>query len=91
MTKQELITRISENAKINKTEATKSLDAFITTVTSTLTNGETLTISGLGTFSTATREARTGRNPRTGESINIPKTVVAKFRPAKVLKENLNK
>ncbi len=91
MNKQELIKKIANASNIKKTDAATSLDTVIASITNTLANGDTVSIPGFGSFTTTVREARTGRNPKTGEQIQIPKKVVAKFRPGKVLKETLNK
>jgi DNA-binding protein HU-beta len=89
MTKQDLIDLIANEANITKTQAKKSLDAFITGVTKSLKKNEPVTLVGFGTFTTATRAARKGRNPRTNAVINIPRTTVPKFRPGKALKNSV--
>lgn len=91
MNKQELIKKIAESSNLKKTEAADSLDTMITSITNTLVAGDTVSIPGFGSFTTSVREARMGRNPKTGEQIQIPKKIVAKFRPGKTLKDTLNK
>ena len=89
MTKQDLIELMANEANITKTQAKKSLDAFITGITTSLRKNEPVTLVGFGTFTTTTRAARKGRNPRTNAVINIPSTTVPKFRPGKALKNSI--
>ena len=79
MNKTELVEYISNGAEISKAAAAKALDAVVGGVTDTIKEGEKITIPGLGTFSKEPRAARTGRNPQTGEAINIPACNVPKF------------
>jgi DNA-binding protein HU-beta len=88
--KTELIEHIAQQADISKAAAARALDAVIGGVQSTLKKGESVTLVGFGTFAVSTRPARSGRNPRTGDVINIKKAKVPKFRPGKVLKDSLN-
>ena len=90
MNKSELIDHIAEQADISKAAATRSLDALIGAVTDTLKKSGSVTLVGFGTFSTSERAARTGRNPRTGESIDITSAKVPKFKPGKALKDAVN-
>ena len=71
MNKTELIEHIATQADISKAAAGRSLDAFIGAVKTSLKKGRTVTLVGFGTFAVTTRAARTGRNPRTGETIEI--------------------
>lgn len=87
MTKAEFTGKIAERAEISKSEAARVLDAVTDELTDLLRREEKITLSGLGTFKTGRREARTGRNPRTGAEIKIPACRVAKFSPAAALKE----
>jgi DNA-binding protein HU-beta len=89
MTKQDLIDHMAQEANITKTQAKKSLDALIGGVTKSLKQKQAVTLVGFGTFTTATRAARKGRNPRTNAVINIPATTVPKFRPGKALKQSV--
>ena len=90
MTKSELIDSIAKDAGIKKIEAEKALASVIENVTAQLKNGESINLWGLGVFSTSGRTARKGRNPRTGEEIDIPAAKVVKFKPAKALKDSIN-
>ena len=89
MNKGELIEKIAQDADITKTAATAALNAFTTSVTKTLKKGERLTLVGFGTFSVTKRAARTGRNPRTGETIKIKAKKVVKFKAGKDLSESV--
>jgi DNA-binding protein HU-beta len=88
--KTELIEVIAQQADISKAAATRSLDAMIGAVKTTLKKGGTVTVTGFGTFLAPKRAARAGRNPRTGASIKIKAAKVPKFRPGKALKDALN-
>jgi DNA-binding protein HU-beta len=90
MNKTELIDHIASIADISKAAAGRSLDALIGAVKSTLKKEGTVTVVGFGTFAVSSREARTGRNPRTGESIKIRKAKVPKFRAGKALRDAVN-
>ncbi|HKJ67084.1 MAG TPA: HU family DNA-binding protein [bacterium] len=89
MNKAELVDQMAQKADLSKAAAERALNAFTDTVTETLAGygDEKITLVGFGTFSTSERAARTGRNPQTGETINIPATTVPKFKPGKSLKE----
>ncbi|NEN76267.1 HU family DNA-binding protein [Pelistega sp. NLN82] len=87
MNKTELVEKIAESAEISKAAAARALDATIETVKKTLKKGDTVTLVGFGTFRVTERQARTGRNPRTGEEIKIKKAKVPKFVPGKALKD----
>jgi DNA-binding protein HU-beta len=88
--KSELIEVIAKQADISKAAAGRSLEAVIGAVKSTLKKGDSVTITGFGTFAVNKRKARTGRNPRTGIAIKIKASKVPKFRPGKGLKDALN-
>ncbi|WP_424192185.1 HU family DNA-binding protein [Ampullimonas aquatilis] len=90
MNKTELIDHIAESAEISKAAAGRALDSIISAVKTTLKKGNSVTLVGFGTFSVTKRAARTGRNPRTGDSIKIKAAKVPKFRPGKALKDALN-
>ncbi len=90
MNKSELIIKIAESADISKKAAGDALQAFMTTVSNTLKNGDKVTLIGFGTFSVSKRFARTGRNPQTGKKILIPARKVAKFKVGKKLAESVN-
>lgn len=87
MTKADLVAKIAEKANLTKANAERSLNAFLETVEATLVNEKKLTLTGFGTFVVEQRSARTGRNPRTGQEIQIPAAKVVKFRPGKLLKD----
>ena len=78
MNKAELIDAVAEDAEIKKSEAARALDSAIENITNALKGGDSVTLVGFGTFTVRRREARMGRNPRTGEAIQIkarhPKT-----------------
>jgi len=90
MNKDDLIGKIATNIGISKTDAAKSVDAVFSTITSTLKSGNEVRLVGFGTFLVTNRAATTGRNPRTGESIQIPAKKVPKFRAGKALKQSVN-
>jgi len=90
MNKSELIDAMAASAGISKADAGKALDGFIDAVTSALKNNEQVTLVGFGTFLVREREARTGRNPRTGETINIPASKLPSFKAGKRLKDAVN-
>jgi DNA-binding protein HU-beta len=89
MNKAELVAQVSEEAGITKTQANAALDSFIDTVTKTLKKGDKVTLVGFGTFSVSKRQARTGRNPQTGEAIKIKAKKVARFKAGKELSGKL--
>ena len=90
MNKSDLIEHIAQQADISKAAASRALEAAIDAITDTLKNGDSVSLVGFGTFVATEREARTGRNPRTGDAIKIDKAKVPKFRPGKALKDALN-
>jgi DNA-binding protein HU-beta len=87
MNKGELIEQMASDADISKAQATEALNSLMTSVKKTLKKGDKVTLVGFGTFSVTKRAARTGRNPRTGESIKIKAKKVVKFKPGKELAE----
>ncbi len=90
MNKTELIEYIANDADISKAAATRALEATFEAVKKTLKKGGTVSLVGFGTFAVGKRAARTGRNPRTGETIKIEAAKVPKFRPGKALKDAIN-
>ncbi|MBI1365433.1 MAG: DNA-binding protein HU [Alphaproteobacteria bacterium] len=90
MNKNEFIDRVSDMAGINKAEATRAVDAVFDAITEALRRGDDVRLVGFGTFSAAKRAAREGRNPRTGETIQIPASIQPKFSAGKGLKDALN-
>ena len=87
MNKGQLVEAISRDAKITKTQAQDALDAFVKNVQSSLKRSDKVTIVGFGTFSASNRAARMGRNPQTGQPIQIAAKRVAKFSAGKALKD----
>ena len=90
MNKSQLIDKIAAGADISKAAAGRALDAIIASVTESLKEGDDVALVGFGTFAVGKRAARTGRNPRTGDTIKIKAAKVPKFRPGKALKDALN-
>jgi DNA-binding protein HU-beta len=90
MNKTELIDAVSERAGIQKTEATRAVDAVFESISSALKKGEAVALVGFGTFAVKERAARAGRNPRTGETIEIAATKVPGFKAGKGLKDAVN-
>lgn len=87
MTKAELVAKMAEAADISKVAAEKALSGFVDAVTETIKADEKVTITGFGTFSAVTRAARTGRNPATGQELQIAAKKSGKFSPGKELKD----
>lgn len=90
MNKNEFIDEVARKADMSKAQAGKAVDAVFDAITEALQNGDDVRLVGFGTFSSARREARDGRNPRTGETIKIPASVQPKFSAGKGLKDALN-
>jgi DNA-binding protein HU-beta len=89
MNKGDLIKKVAEVLN-SKKEAQTAVNCVIQSITEALANKDSVTLIGLGTFKTANRQARKGRNPQTGKEINIPARNVPKFSPGKALKEAVN-
>jgi len=87
MTKAEIIEKMVKDAEISKMAAGKALNSFIDSVKKTLKKGNKVTLVGFGTFSVSKRKARTGRNPRTGETIKIKASKGPKFTAGKAFKD----
>jgi DNA-binding protein HU-beta len=90
MNKSELIDSIATSARLNKADATRAVDGFVETVTSSLKRGDQVSLVGFGTFSVKHRAARTGRNPQTGQTINIAASNVPGFKAGKAFKDAVN-
>ncbi len=90
MNKAELIDKVATSADLNKTAATRAVEAVFANIADSLRNGESVTLSGFGTFSVANRVARAGRNPRTGEAITIAASRNPRFKAGKGLKDAVN-
>ena len=89
MNKQDLVNFVSEKTGISKEAAGKAQKAVIEAISSTLEKGDSVSLIGFGSFKVIDRAAREGRNPSTGEKMQIPATKVVKFTPSKVLKERI--
>jgi DNA-binding protein HU-beta len=90
MTKAELIEKVAESAGVSKAEAEKTISAFFDLVVATAKKGDKVSWPGFGAFSTTRRQARTGRNPRTGETVQVPASTAMKFSASSTLKAELN-
>jgi integration host factor beta subunit len=90
MTKSELIETLANKLPMNEAEAEKIINIILDDIITALKQGQRVIISGFGTFSVSVRKARSGRNPKTGESIQISASRSAKFKPGKQLKDSLN-
>ena len=90
MNKTELVAAIAENANISKKDAEGALKAFVDVVTEELKKGEKIQLVGFGTFEVSERAERTGRNPRSGETMKIEASKAPKFKAGKALKDAIN-
>lgn len=87
MNKTELVAAVATKAELSKKDADAAVKAVIDAVTEALKDGEKVALVGFGTFEVKTRAARTGKNPRTGEVINIPEAKVPSFKAGSALKD----
>jgi len=90
MNKSELIDAVAADSGLTKADTERALKSFMGTITDTLKNGDQVTLIGFGTFLVRERKARTGRNPRTGESIQIKAANNPAFKAGKALKDAVN-
>ncbi|GAA5525583.1 DNA-binding protein HU-beta [Microbulbifer aestuariivivens] len=90
MNKSELIEAIAESADIPKAAAGRALDAMVESITEALKKGDQVALVGFGTFAVKERAARTGRNPRTGDPIEIAAAKIPNFKAGKALKDAVN-
>lgn len=90
MNKNDLIAAVASRAGLSKADAAKAVDGITSSITSALQGGTEVRLVGFGSFSVRLRKATTGRNPRTGESIQIAARNVAKFKAGKALKAAVN-
>ena len=90
MNKTELVTAIAEQAELSKKDSEKALKAFIDVVTDELKKGEKIQLVGFGTFEVIERAAREGRNPLTGDKMQIKASKAPKFKAGKALKDAVN-
>ena len=90
MNKNDLIAKVSETSDLSKADAGKAVDAVFDAIKGSLADGGDVRLVGFGTFSVANRAASEGRNPRTGEKIQIPASKQPKFKAGKALKDAVN-
>ncbi len=90
MNKAELIDAVADAADISKAAAGRAVDTVFDSITESLKNGDAVTVVGFGTFSIRDRAARTGRNPRTGDTIEIAASSLPVFKAGKALKDAVN-
>ncbi|MCW9032678.1 MAG: HU family DNA-binding protein [Alphaproteobacteria bacterium] len=91
MNKNDLVAAVAASADLSKADAAKAVDGVFEAVTGSLQGGEEVRLVGFGTFSVVNRAASEGRNPRTGEKIQIPASKQPKFKAGKGLKDAVNK
>ena len=90
MNKAELIDAVADNADLSKAAAGRAIDAVVDAITDALKKGDSVSLVGFGTFSVRERSARSGRNPQTGETIQISAAKVPSFKAGKALKDSVN-
>lgn len=91
MTKKDLINAVSETSGVSKKDAAAVIGAVFAAITDSVASGDSVQLVGFGTFEARRREARTGRNPHTGEAINISAATVPAFKAGKAFKDAVNK
>ncbi len=87
MNKADLVTKVAESTELSKKDVTKAVEAVFESISEALQSGEKVQLVGFGNFEVRERSARKGRNPQTGEEIEIPASKVPAFKPGKALKE----
>ena len=90
MNKNDLIAQVSDNTGVSRSDATRLIEATLDAITAALKSGDDVRLVGFGTFAVSQRQATTGRNPRTGEEIQIPAVKQPKFKAGKQLKDAVN-
>ena len=90
MNKTELVEKVAESAGVTKTQAEAAINAFVETITDGLKAGDKITLKGFGTFEVRQRDAREGRNPRTGETMTIAASKAPAFKASSALKNVIN-
>lgn len=90
MNKGDLIEAVASEADLSKADATRAVDAVISSITAALKAGQQVSLVGFGTFQVKARAARTGRNPRTGDTIEIAASRIPGFKAGKALKDAVN-
>ncbi|GJM80087.1 HU family DNA-binding protein [Paenibacillus timonensis] len=89
MNKSDLISQVAESTELSKKDATKAVDAVFDAISAALQNGDKVQLVGFGNFEVRERSARKGRNPQTGEEIEIPASKIPAFKPGKALKDGI--
>ncbi|MEK7510090.1 MAG: HU family DNA-binding protein [Patescibacteria group bacterium] len=89
MNKEQLIEAMATKANISKKAASDALETMLNSITNSLKSGDSVTLTGFGTFGSSRRAARQGRNPRTGETVQIPARTVPRFKAGKGLRDAL--
>ncbi|MBA9085362.1 DNA-binding protein HU-beta [Fontibacillus solani] len=89
MNKSDLVSQVSESAELSKKDATKAVDAVFEAISTALQNGDKVQLVGFGNFEVRERSARKGRNPQTGEEIEIAASKIPAFKPGKALKDGI--
>jgi len=90
MNKSELVSAVANNSGLSKSDAEKAVDGVFDSISGALSSGGEVRVVGFGSFSVVDRKATTGRNPRTGEAIQIPASKRPKFKAGKGLKQAVN-
>ncbi|MGV2886165.1 HU family DNA-binding protein [Paenibacillus taichungensis] len=90
MNKTELIEKVVSSTELSKKDATKAVDAVFNTISEALQNGDKVQLVGFGNFETRDRSARKGRNPQSGQEIEIPASKIPAFKPGKALKDQVS-
>ncbi|GIP41675.1 transcriptional regulator [Paenibacillus sp. J45TS6] len=89
MNKSDLITQVAESTELAKKDVTKAVDAVFEAISEALQKGDKVQLVGFGNFEVRERSARKGRNPQTGEEIEIPASKIPAFKPGKALKDGI--
>lgn len=89
MNKTDLIAKVAEGAELSKKDATKAVEAVFEAISEALRNGDKVQLVGFGNFEVRERSARKGRNPQTGEEIEIPASKIPAFKPGKALRDGI--
>ncbi len=90
MNKKELIAKVAEDTGLTKKDSAVAVESVLTAIMDTVAAGDKVSLTGFGIFETKHREARTGRNPRTKEAVEIPASTVPAFKAGKAFKEKVN-
>lgn len=90
MNKSDLINEVANSTGLSKTKSSEAIDAVVSAIEKSLAKGEKVSLVGFGSFETSKRNGRTGRNPKTGEEVQIPSKTVARFKPGTNLNKQIN-